>query len=83
MATAYKVDTKTISAKVNQEFTEKEKAKTAKKAAPKAQLETAKKSGSGITANNRNHLCGASQTGSAFFCPAARFPALIRAPPAA
>jgi len=34
-ATAYKVDTEAIAAKVKQEFAEKEKAKTVKKAAPK------------------------------------------------
>jgi ParB family chromosome partitioning protein len=44
-ATAYKVDTEAIAAKVKQEFAEKEKAKakTAKNAASKAQPKTAKK----------------------------------------
>lgn len=42
-ATAYKVDTESIAAKVKQEFSEKEKAKAVKKAAPKAQPKTGKK----------------------------------------
>jgi len=42
-ATAYKVDTESIAAKVKQEFAEKEKAKAAKKAAPKAQTIPVKK----------------------------------------
>ena len=42
-ATAYKVDTEAISAKVKQEFAEKEKAKATKKAAPKTHPKTTKK----------------------------------------
>jgi ParB family chromosome partitioning protein len=42
-ATAYKVDTEAIAAKVKQEFAEKDKAKAAKNAAPKAQPKTSKK----------------------------------------
>ncbi len=42
-AQVYKVDIEAITAKVKQEFAAKEKAKTVKKAAPKQQPQTAKK----------------------------------------
>jgi ParB family chromosome partitioning protein len=75
-ATAYKVDTDAIAAKVKQDFGVKEKAKTATKPAPKvlvkAQPKTGKKGSSSIIINPTGTLCGACHVGSAFLCSPAR-----------
>ena len=78
-AQAYKVDVDAISATVKQEFAAKEKGKANKKAAPKSAVEAHEES-SGLTSNQHETSRGASKTGSAFLCPAARLPALMRCP---
>ena len=78
-AHVYKVDVDAISAKVKQEFAAKEKAK--------ASEEGRAKTGSLSQRRRQRHslqptetIRGASNTGSAFSCPAARLPALTRCP---
>jgi len=68
-----KVDTNAIVVKVKQEFTAKDKAKTAKKAAPSRQPSNRQKQRSSPQPpnlqSNRNTCAESAATGSAFFAP--------------
>ncbi len=83
-AALYKVDTDAIAAKVKQEFAAKDKAKAAKKAAPKppvkAQAKTAKRAERHNHPIQDEHLRGACKTGSAFFVCLPVFPPSCEAP---